>query len=447
MGKFILTSFESTLIRILFALYLFFIYPYRFVVSFDQQPYPHGLAQYVNLTIFGDPNVQVLLQVGVLVALVFYILNRFMIVSLVFLLIATIGPVTLLYSQGYVNHGTHIFPLILLGQLLAYLYDLISRNLFHNLTNRRTVDNMVLFFSRQMIATIYIAAGISKLIASHGEWPLQTLNLAPYVIRNFAEDYYAELEPGILERGEWIGRLVIENPEFFVVLFSISLLMELMAFLAVSSRGFALLIGIGLILMHEGIAWTMTTHFRSNEFIIFVFFILPFFTQQIIRRRKLFRISEFTSVTLLSKKTPKFISVLNRIPLKLTWCMVILGLVVGEWYPFSAFPMYKNLSPQTHYYYFTDENKNPISTFREFNLSNPTPTKIMRTRLRYQPATTLAIADESEVGKQFLRYLVKIRKSKERPLYNHLLLWKATISQSGKSLAKGEYLVASVPIP
>ena len=446
MKKFLLTPFESTLIRGLFALYFYFAYPSLFRVSFDQQPYPHGLAQYVDLTIFGDPNIQIFLYVGVLVALVFYSMGRFMIASLVFLLIATIGPATLLYSQGFINHGSHIFPLVLLGQLLAYTYGFISKHLFPNLINVKRIDSIAFFFSLQMIASVYVASGISKLIASHGEWPLQAPNLAPYVMRDYAEEYYAKLEYGVLERGEWIGHLIIENSEFFVVLFIIALLTELMTFLAVSSRSLAFFVGIGLILMHEGIAWTMNVNFRHNEFIVFLFFILPFLTQRI-AMWKLFAKVDSKRITLTSRKTPRFISILNRIPLKLMLCIVVLGLIVQEWYPFSAFPMYANLSPQAHYYFVTDENKKPISTFREFNLPDSAPVKIIRTRLHYHAATALTMKDESDVGKQFLRYLLNIRKPKEPPEYRQLLLWKATISLNNKSIIKQEYPVASIDLP
>ncbi len=59
------------------------------------------------------------------------------------------------------------------------------------------------------------------------------------------------------------------------------------------------------------------------------------------------------------KKAPHWF--LRRLgTLWLTLALVVVALVVREFYPLSRFPMYANFDSQSHYLYMTDENGEPV---------------------------------------------------------------------------------------
>jgi hypothetical protein len=276
-------------------------------------------------------------------------------------------------------------------------------------------------------------------------WPFYAINIAPAVIKTHAHEHYEDLQTGLLERGEWISNLIINYPLIFICLFSVTIFFEFFAFSAVFNRRLAFVVGAGLLFVHGGIKWTMSLAFKHNEFMIFIFFILPFLTQQISKWKFLGK-PESKNIALQTQKTSKKTSIFECIPLKLTWCIVILGLLVHEWFPFSAFPMYSNLPPTAYYYYVTDENKKPIAYKKEFGITSDVAGQMMGTRINHQLAT-LGIKNEPEIGRQFLYYLMTIRKPIEPPNYKQLSLWRVIISLNGKQFSKQEYQVASISIP
>ena len=78
--------------------------------------------------------------------------------------------------------------------------------------------------------------------------------------------------------------------------------------------------------------------------------------------------------------TARLLNLLQRIPFRMHWFVVLLtGLVVpwltrnhpdpkqrGEWYPFSNFPMYSTFEPTAYYVYVTDLEDKPVALVPTF---------------------------------------------------------------------------------
>lgn len=84
-----------------------------------------------------------------------------------------------------------------------------------------------------------------------------------------------------------------------------------------------------------------------------------------------------------------------RHPLFPLAALVVFCLIVEETYPFSDFPMYSSLSPDTHYFYVTDEDDQALPVKGIFGISASELKKIYHSKL-----TPMALSLSEETGKR-----------------------------------------------
>lgn len=150
---------------------------------------------------------------------------------------------------------------------------------------------------------------------------------------------------------------------------------------------------------------------------------------------------------------------LRRIPLKLTWALVALSLALGEWYPFSKFPMYAYLPHHESYFYLADGADRAIPTTIQLGFSSGFIKKAYRSSLNRLRASALRTPDargseplgsspEEEAGVEVLRYLMAHRTPRTTdpvPL-DELRLYRVVIGMRGGGFSRERALVARLPV-
>lgn len=268
---------ELYALRIGFAIILVLQFP--LLPDFPGQPLPNGLAEYLNLTGFSAQNQWWPLYAGLVVAIMLYCAGRLMILSTAYLFAMTVGAGTLYNSQGDIHHSTQIFSLILLGQLVAYVWlgvrSWVGRP--KRLPAGCRAHDLAVHFSYQMIASVYVVAALSKFIRTNGLWPLLSPGFAMEVEKTMAQAHYSFFDPSLLERGKMISELILTYPYLVQLLFAGVLLIELGAFLALWGRRARFVAGLMLILLHQGINMMTAISFTSSQLLVALFFLsIPF---------------------------------------------------------------------------------------------------------------------------------------------------------------------------
>lgn len=260
-----LSDWAPALARVLFALAL-----YRFVdldqwYSFKSAPHPNGPAEYIDVPLLGQHLGAVLATFYVM--LVLYAAGVALPLSTgVLATIAVLGG-SLKNSQGAIGHSHQVMSLLLVVQALAYAWPYVRRKV----EPRRAGDELALSFSAQAIAYVYVCSGISKLRRSGLGWIEDSPNIFSDIMKTHGQNYYNQLEPGLLERGQWWASAVVENATLSRIALGAGLFLELFAFLALVNRGWGLIVGLSLSGLHAGVKMMMGLNFEANQYCIVIF--------------------------------------------------------------------------------------------------------------------------------------------------------------------------------
>lgn len=247
-------------------------------LNFSGQPYPIGLAKYLDLTFLFDSSLFLLLKVMLFAALLLYISNKFILLGLGYIFFYMVLLGTFENSQGGVSHYEHIVPLILLGQLLAYANYKILRLKKYNLNY--TSGDLAVHFSKQAIVSIYVLSAIVKInksgicqkfIIPFPCWIRDSPLIALKILRNHGRYYSDTLAKSSIDRGYVIANYLIDHPWVARLLFGGGLILELFAFLALINRRWSAVIGFMLIILHLSIYEIMRLNFAVNIFSLFIF--------------------------------------------------------------------------------------------------------------------------------------------------------------------------------
>src|SRR5215470_18604861 len=97
---------------------------------------------------------------------------------------------------------------------------------------------------------------------------------------------------------------------------------------------------------------------------------------------------------------------LRRVPCKLMLATILIGLAVGEWYPFSSFPMYSRFAPQAWYVFVTDGSDQVVPTQPYFGVSAMPLRRMFETRALALRAAGASVQEaETQAAVDLLRYL------------------------------------------
>ncbi|TLD72123.1 hypothetical protein FEM03_05205 [Phragmitibacter flavus] len=222
-----------------------------------------GLAHWVNLDWLRNLSPLWLWQTLTVIGLVVYAAGWFPALGLLPALFFSIGIGTLANSQGAINHSTQLVSMILLGQFLVYLVPVhrsvpLSRSSW--LRPLEPLQQRAIYVSMVVFAASYVVCGWVKLDASKGEWIQRVPWLALELQKTNYSSYYDTLAP-IPETLATVVSLMNEHPNLARIFFGGGLVVELLAFLMLLGRRWALFYGLLIIVLHLSISRLMQLDF------------------------------------------------------------------------------------------------------------------------------------------------------------------------------------------
>ena len=283
---------EILIMRIFFAIVVYKSMPTPGQI-FDNQPVPNGIAHLIDLTFLARPGVYPAMKVVLVVALTVYATGFLLPLALPLMLAIHVMARTLYNSQGWIHHGFQMVSLVILAQTIVVLtfaiYRLVKKRPYP-FTEGRSLGSYFLFYSQMAVVSIYVVSVVSKIDRSDGHWFAKSHYVGLHVVKAERDRYYAKLQdpaPGTEPAPKAIqtARTALAHPNLTRIVLGAGVLLELLAFVALYSRGAALLIALGMIGFHRSIASLMSIYFHFNEWLLLIFLInVPFWLWWATRR-------------------------------------------------------------------------------------------------------------------------------------------------------------------
>ena len=238
-------------------------------------PYPTGVCKLYDFSPFFSPIGRLALLVFYALACLLYLMERKMlgVLSLLFLLSNII--ISHHESNGFFFRAT-VLTTVWGAQLFAYLRYKVRPDF--NLGFYR------INYPIQIIGATYTLAGIAKLRASGIGWFTDSSFFPVQIVKNFAFEYFDTGNSEILKNGKALAFFFIDHPQIISTLLLISLILELFCLIASLGPRVRMVWGVGLLLMHIGIAAFMGIGISVIANPMIVFFLNPLYRiEQIIR--------------------------------------------------------------------------------------------------------------------------------------------------------------------
>ena len=277
---------EALLTRLFFSAMVVWgmwkVLPYEKVLS------PNGLSYLVDVSFLGGEDAMVWFRPLILAAALLYVCEWLNPLGLVILTLAHLGYNTLDGSQDYTNHRYNIYGLILLAMAAAEFWWLGRRWFAQGAKVADAVRHSYqLYFAQCAIAAVYVTSAITKLSKSDGLWLFRSHYLAKSVVKTHRQTFYDNPEglavPAIPAVAQWLA----EHHVVTRILFGAGFMLELLAFVALWNRAWALFIGLSIILFHFGVEVIMKLDFRENQYMCLIFMVnLPFWAWWVVQGRK-----------------------------------------------------------------------------------------------------------------------------------------------------------------
>lgn len=125
--------------------------------------------------------------------------------------------------------------------------------------------------------------------------------------------------------------------------------------------------------------------------------------------------------------------VFELIPLKLSVVVISVSLWLGEWFPFSHFPMYARPSPATYFVYIAEQDEAVVPIRTEFGVFAAALKKVHKRHLSQVGSDNIWSAKACEKTLDYaLDYREHRVRSKRR--LSRVVLWAARVTLSGGKL-------------
>lgn len=243
---------------------------------FTSQPQPHGLAVWgVDFSWLGNAALATELHAMLIICLVLYVLRVLPIITLIPVIVCSVGHGVLGNSQGAIGHATQINTVVLLAQWLAYIWGAIQPRTSLSMPHGFTTDQLAIDWARQTVAATYVVSAISKLIESKGDWISDTPYFGLQIVKSNNMGFYDWLVPRTDGVGASLGQWFVDHPMASVVIFGAALPLELLVFLGLNNRRIALFFGLSLYVFHSTVTEMMQLGFLYHKMLLLALFINP----------------------------------------------------------------------------------------------------------------------------------------------------------------------------
>jgi hypothetical protein len=138
-----------------------------------------------------------------------------------------------------------LYTMIFFAQFMAYLRH----------TDKMKAERIQ--YSIQIVAAGYMLAGISKLRDSGLAWITDSPLGSIQIIKSYCNYYFDSGEIAQLQKGIELSGVVLKHALIVKILFGLSLMFELFAWISLRSKKYALIYGLLLLSMHIGIYYFM----------------------------------------------------------------------------------------------------------------------------------------------------------------------------------------------
>ncbi|MDB6140674.1 MAG: hypothetical protein JWO94_3746 [Verrucomicrobiaceae bacterium] len=266
---------ELLIIRLLFAWMLI-----PFILTepprFPGVPYPNGLAHFMDLGFLRDAHTVGLLTVSAQICLALGMLGIAEPLTLGWLLFVIISSKSYNQSQGNFGHGGQLVTLCLVAQWLATLRALApdAAGLRGLLWAGPASWRRQAWWIMQTLAAGYTASALTKMIATHGTWPLRGSHFLLQIYKAQSEMQVSRQMP-LSPLALAITNFLAAHPWFGTFMLVPAWLLEFGAFAALLNRRMSLLTGLALIGFHRLTQMLMGISFSEHQQILWIFFVNP----------------------------------------------------------------------------------------------------------------------------------------------------------------------------
>ncbi len=302
-GKFIPEpgpGWEWTFMRLFMAVLVFVSVQETKPFLFDTQPVPRGIAHFFDITflshqgpinfldwfksidvpLFGRIKPHgpgwydtIMVLAGVIGAL--YVWGRGLLVTLPLLTLVHLLPWTLNNSQGYTHHGLQLVTMTLVAQTVVVWWWQIRRWRGKPLP-ALPLHSQLIYYSRGMVAFSYVVCAVTKIINSKGLWLLRSKYICIEIVKSHRYEYYERLDPQFAQdpaSAVWL----LNHPLLTCIAFDSGFFIELLAFVALRNRAWALATGLAIIAFHRSVWLLMSLQFPMHEYLVLIYLVnLPF---------------------------------------------------------------------------------------------------------------------------------------------------------------------------
>lgn len=235
---------------------------------------PNGIAHFIDLKFLANSEIYYPLQWIAIACLILYAVGFLLWLTLPYLASFSIIVGTLGNSDGGIGHAYQMVSLILLGQAVVAVFCAICSRRF-GLFSDEKVDTFLAYYAQVMIVSCYVTSAITKVKNSDGTWLWNSPYFSAEIVKTEYQTHYSRLDVPLdessIQRAEWL----VEHPMVARALFAPGLIFELLAFVALFSRRWAFLVGIGLIGMHWFIEFFMSLDFFLFEACVAIWLVNP----------------------------------------------------------------------------------------------------------------------------------------------------------------------------
>lgn len=211
------------------------------------------------------------------VAVAAYAIDRLTTVALVYLAVFLIAQATIRSSDVVADHGHHLVMVVVVAQLLAVgAWNAASRWDWDDpgYLAGTQADTMV-WWSVQAILAVYFTSGITKLLRSDLGWIHQSPALL-VAASSRLETGGAMLVGGKVKRVPRAERLIsgfLPHPALTRLVFGAGLMTELLAPVGLLGENVLMVVGAGLILLHQANHRLLLLAFSSWQLVVFAYLV------------------------------------------------------------------------------------------------------------------------------------------------------------------------------
>lgn len=231
-------------------------------------PFPTGICRVYDFApFFSAPGSYIVISLF-LVLCALYVAEKGMLVT-TFLLAAMSCIIISRHESNGIFYRATVLSVIWIFQFLAYL--------FYRLRPGFRIEIYRIQYGMQAIAAVYTLAGVAKIAASGLGWIDAGANFPSQIVKNYSYLYFDSGDIAQLHQGYTFALFLLHHPGVVQFFLAVSLFLEVFCMVAVLNKRISLIWGLGLLMMHIGIAAIMGIGISVIAKPMVVFFINPLY--------------------------------------------------------------------------------------------------------------------------------------------------------------------------